>query len=187
MSRIGKQPIPLPKGVSVKVEDNWVIVKGPKGELRQAIRSDFQIAHEDSTLVIKRQDDSKMSKALHGLYRALINNMVIGVNNGYELALELIGVGYRAEAKGRNLELSLGFSHQVLFILPPEVSVTTEVQKGQAPRIILRCIDKQLLGQVAAKIRSIRPPEPYKGKGIRFVGEVVRRKAGKASGKGGKK
>jgi large subunit ribosomal protein L6 len=188
MSRVGKQPIVTPQGVSIKLENNCVIVKGPKGELKQQLKPGFELVkQEDNAFTLSRHDDSKTSKSLHGLYRALISNMVIGVAKGYEVALELVGVGYRAEAKGQNLELSLGFSHQVLFVLPPEVTVATETQKGQAPRVILRSIDKQLLGQVAAKIRSIRPPEPYKGKGIAFVGEKIRRKAGKTSGKGGKK
>lgn len=188
MSRVGKQPIETPKGVSIKFENNCVIVKGSKGELKQQLKPGFDLVNEEGNIfILKRDSDSKTNKSLHGLYKALINNMVIGVDKGYEIVLELVGVGYRAEAKGQNVELSLGFSHQVLFALPPEVAVVTETQKGQAPRIILRSIDKQLLGQVAAKIRSIRPPEPYKGKGIRFAGEAIRRKAGKTSGKGGKK
>jgi large subunit ribosomal protein L6 len=188
MSRVGKQPIETPKGVSIKFENNCVIVKGSKGELKQQLQPGFELVNEkDNIFLLKRENDSKTSKALHGLYRALINNMVVGVDKGYEVILELVGVGYRAEAKGQNLELSLGFSHQILFVLPPEITVATDTQKGQSPRIILRGIDKQLLGQVAAKIRSLRPPEPYKGKGIRFAGEAIRRKAGKTSGKGGKK
>ncbi|MBX7093251.1 MAG: 50S ribosomal protein L6 [Flavobacteriales bacterium] len=182
MSRIGKAPIEIPKGVEVKIEGNNVAVKGPKGELNQAINPSVSVSMEENKLVLTRQGDEKQTRALHGLYRALLNNMVTGVSKGYKIEQELIGVGYRANATGQQLELSLGFSHNVVFELPKEIKVTTTAEKGQAPRIIMESHDKQLIGMVAAKIRSLRKPEPYKGKGIRFVGENVRRKAGKSAG-----
>jgi large subunit ribosomal protein L6 len=187
MSRVGKLPITLPKGVSINREADRVAVKGPKGQLHLNLQPEFSVAVEDGVLTVTRPSDEKRHKALHGLYRALLNNLIKGVSEGFELQLELVGVGYRAEAKGQLLDLALGFSHQVLFLCPPEISVATINEKGKNPTIILKGIDRQLIGQVAAKIRAIRPPEPYKGKGVRFVGEVVRRKAGKTSGKGGKK
>lgn len=182
MSRIGKLPVNLPAGVTVTIDDaNVVSVKGPKGQLSQQISSDLTVEIADGQLILKRQSDDKIQKSLHGLYRALIANMVTGVSEGYTIKLELVGVGYRAEAKGQRLELSLGYSHDIILELPEEVTVTTVTEKRANPIITLSSIDKQLIGQVAAKIRSFRPPEPYKGKGIKFVGEILRRKAGKSA------
>jgi len=182
MSRIGKLPVSLPKGVTVSVnDDNVIIVKGPLGELRQKIDKDMKVEIEDNQLIIKRPSESKNHKSLHGLYRALISNMVTGVSQGFKKELELVGVGYRAEAKGQNLEMSLGYSHDIVFQIPGEVKVETKTERRSNPVITLTCIDKQLIGHVAAKIRSLRPPEPYKGKGIKFVGEQLRRKAGKSA------
>jgi large subunit ribosomal protein L6 len=182
MSRIGKLPVALPKGVTVNVSDsNMVSVKGPLGELSQAVDKDIKVEVVGNDVIISRPSDSKNHKSLHGLYRALLNNMVVGVSQGYKKELELVGVGYRAEAKGQNLEMSLGFSHEVLIQLPDEVKVETKTERRANPIITLRCIDKQLMGHVVAKIRSLRPPEPYKGKGIKFVGETLRRKAGKSA------
>ncbi len=184
MSRIGNLPIPVPQGVEVKVADNNVIsVKGPKGTLERKIDSDMLIEIEDGKMVIKRPTEQKRHKALHGLTRSLINNMIIGVSDGYKLELELVGVGYRATNKGQLLELAVGYSHPIYIALPDEVKLTTDTQKGKPPRVILESMDKQLVGQVAAKIRSMRKPEPYKGKGIKFVGEELRRKAGKTAAK----
>jgi large subunit ribosomal protein L6 len=184
MSRIGKLPIPLPSGVTVDVNANNVVtVKGAKGELKQAVDPAIRIKIENGTVVLSRATEQKRHRAMHGLYRSLLNNMITGVSTGFSSEQELIGVGYRAEAKGRVLELTLGYSHNILFELPKEVSVETKTEKGKAPSIILRSFDKQLLGQVAAKIRSLRKPEPYKGKGIKFAGEELRRKAGKSAGK----
>jgi large subunit ribosomal protein L6 len=184
MSRVGKAPIAMPAGVTVTVSaDNVVTVKGPKGELQQAVDSDITIAQEDGQLVVQRPSDQKRHKALHGLYRALINNMVVGVTEGYKIQQELVGVGYRATNTGNTLDLVLGYSHHYVFELPTEIKVTTTADKGKNPTIILESIDKQLIGQVAAKIRSLRTPEPYKGKGIKFVGEILRRKAGKSASK----
>ncbi|HNT42222.1 MAG: 50S ribosomal protein L6 [Bacteroidales bacterium] len=182
MSRIGNKPVNLPQGVSVKISaDNVVSVKGPLGELSQKVDPDITVNLQGNLVVLTRPTDQKRHRSLHGLYRALINNMVIGVSTGWELQQELIGVGYKAEAKGQLLQLSLGFSHDIDFLLPNEVKVETKTERKGNPTITLKSIDKQLLGQVAAKIRSLRKPEPYKGKGIRFVGEVVRRKAGKSA------
>lgn len=186
MSRIGKLPISLPKGVQVSVKDGNVVVKGAKGELHQAFDQMFKLENEDGTLTVVRPDDQKRNRALHGLYRSLIQNMITGVSEGYKLTLSLEGVGYRADVKGRIIELLMGYSHGVYFVLPPEIKAEYEAQKGASPKIHLTGIDKQLIGQVAAKIRAVRPPEPYKGKGIRLEGEYVRRKAGKSSGKGKK-
>ena len=184
MSRIGKAPISIPASVTISVSDNnRVTVKGPKGELIQDIDSDIKVSQEDGILTVSRPSEQKRHKALHGLYRSLINNMVIGVTEGYKTQQELVGVGYRATNQGNTLDLVLGFSHHFVFELPKEISVTTTAEKGKNPTIILESIDKQLLGQVAAKIRSLRAPEPYKGKGIKFVGEVLRRKAGKSAAK----
>lgn len=184
MSRIGKLPITVPAGVSITVNDNNVVtVKGPKGELKQTLDPGITINQEDGTLTLVRATDQKRHKAMHGLYRSLLANMVVGVSAGFKKEQELIGVGYRAEAKGQLLELNLGFSHTILFEIPVEVNVETKSEKGKAPLITLVSHDKQLVGQVAAKIRSLRKPEPYKGKGIRFAGEIVRRKAGKSAGK----
>jgi len=184
MSRVGKAPIALPQGVTITVSaDNVVTVKGPKGQLQQAIDSDITIAQEDGQLLVQRPSDQKHHRALHGLYRALLNNMVIGVTEGYKVTQELVGVGYRATNTGNTLDLVLGFSHHYVFELPQEIKVTTTADKGKNPTIILESIDKQLIGQVAAKIRSLRAPEPYKGKGIKFQGEILRRKAGKSESK----
>lgn len=184
MSRIGKAPIAIPSGVSITVSDkNLVTVKGPKGELSQKVESGITVKEEDGNIIVSRATEQKKHKALHGLYRALINNMVVGVTEGYKTTQELVGVGYRASNTGNTLELTLGFSHQIVFVLPQEIKITTTAEKGKNPTITLESIDKQLIGQVAAKIRSFRAPEPYKGKGIKFEGEVLRRKAGKSAKK----
>jgi len=182
MSRIGKKPVPIPDKVTVTVtKDNEVVVKGPLGELKQKIDPDIKVTVENHEVVISRPSDQKRHKALHGTYRALIANMVKGVSEGFTVEQELVGVGYRAEAKGQLLEMSLGYSHDVLMQLPPEIKVATRQEKRGNPIITLKSHDKQLLGYVAAKIRSLRAPEPYKGKGIKFVNEVLRRKAGKTA------
>lgn len=184
MSRIGKAPIALPKGVEVSVsKNNLVTVKGPKGSLQQLIDPDLTVEIEGATLTVQRPTDQKRHKTVHGLYRSLINNMVTGVSTGFKADIELIGVGYCAANTGKLLELTLGFSHPILFMLPNEINLETKQDKGGNPTITMECIDKQLLGQVSAKIRSFRKPEPYKGKGVRFVGEVVRRKLGKTGAK----
>ena len=184
MSRIGRLPIEVPKGVEISVSDkNIVTVKGPKGELKQTVDSGISVKMLDSTVLVERHTEQKRHKAMHGLYRALIANMVKGVSVGYKTQQELIGVGYRAANKGQLLELTLGYSHNVAFELPKEIKVSTITEKGKNPTIILESVDKQLIGQVAAKIRSLRKPEPYKGKGIKFTGEQLRRKAGKSAGK----
>ena len=184
MSRIGKMPITLPKGVEVKIEgSNVVSVKGPKGQLSQKVDQDLTVKVEDGVLSLARPTEQKRHRAMHGLYRSLLNNMVIGVSEGFTKELEVIGVGYRAANTGQLLELTLGFSHPVMFYIPEEVKVEAGQDKGKNPVIKLQSADKQLLGQIAAKIRSFRKPEPYKGKGIRFVGEEIRRKAGKTAGK----
>jgi len=184
MSRIGKLPIALPAGVQISIDDaNLVTVKGPRGELNQKIDKDLEIVLENGTVEVKRPTDQKRHKAMHGLYRSLINNMVLGVFEGYKKQLELVGVGYRASNRGQLLELALGYSHPIYFFVPFEVKIVTETVKGKNPIITLESNDKQLLGQVCAKIRAFRKPEPYKGKGVRFVGEEIRRKAGKAAGK----
>ncbi|PIE86142.1 MAG: 50S ribosomal protein L6 [Bacteroidia bacterium] len=183
MSRIGKLPINLPAGVTITVEkNNTVKVKGKLGELSQQVHPDIKVKVEDEKVVVlERPSEQKRHKAMHGLYRSLINNMVVGVSQGYETKQELVGVGYRAEAKGQVLEMSLGYSHIIVMELPPEVKVEATTEKRKNPIVVLKSIDKQLIGQVAAKIRSLRKPEPYKGKGIKFVGEELRRKAGKAA------
>ena len=182
MSRIGKLPIDLPGGVNVTITDtNEVKVKGPKGEISQQVNPDIKVEIVDNQVVVSRPSDSKEHKSLHGLYRSLINNMVVGVSQGYTTQQEFVGVGYRAEAKGQVLEMSLGMSHDIHFLIPDEVKVEVKQEKRQNAIVILNSVDKQLIGQVAAKIRSLRPPEPYKGKGIKFVGEQLRRKAGKAA------
>lgn len=185
MSRIGRLPIALPKGVTCTFSeaDHKVTVKGPKGELKQLIDSEFNVTLEDGHVVVHRPTEQKRHKAMHGLYRSLIANMVEGVSNGYKRQLELIGVGYKATAQGNVLDLSLGYSHSVIMAIPSELKLQAVQEKGQNPTIILEGIDKQLIGQVAAKIKSLRSVEPYKGKGIRYVGEYVRRKAGKAAAK----
>ena len=180
MSRIGKSPIEIPAGVTVQVKDHVVTVKGPKGELSQEINPNITVEQEGNLLEVKRPDDSKENRSMHGLYRALIQNMVTGVSTGYKKEMELVGVGYRANATGQVLELSLGYSHAIYIKLPPEVKVEAKTERNKNPLIILESSDKQLLGQVCAKIRSLRKPEPYKGKGIKFVGEVIRRKSGKS-------
>lgn len=184
MSRVGKNPISLPKGVEVSIDgNNMVTVKGPKGSLTQKVDADMIIKVEEGTVLVERPSEQKRHKAMHGLYRALLNNMIVGVSEGYKLQQELVGVGFKASNQGQILDLSLGFSHGILMEIPKEVKVVTETVKGKNPTITLESNDKQLIGQVAAKIRSLRKPEPYKGKGIRFVGEVIRRKAGKSAGK----
>ncbi len=184
MSRIGKKAVPIPEGVTVNVgNDNIVTVKGKKGELKQAIDRDITVEVKDGRVIFGRPTDQIRHRALHGLYRALIANLVKGVTAGYEKKLELIGVGFKAANQGNVLDLSLGFSHNIVFEVPKELKVVAAQEKGQNPIITLEGADKQLLGQVAAKLRSLRKPEPYKGKGVRYVGEVVRKKAGKAAGK----
>lgn len=183
MSRIGKQPVNIPTGVSVSHQNGVLTVKGPKGELHQAIDPVIEVQIEGSVITFSRGDNDKDRRSKHGLYRALVQNMVVGVSVGYTIHQELVGVGYRANAAGQNLELSLGYSHNILFQIPNEVKVAAAQERGKNPIITLQSHDKQLIGQVAAKIRSLRSPEPYKGKGIRFVNEVVRRKAGKSAAK----
>ncbi len=182
MSRIGKAPIALPAGVTVEVKDHVVTVKGKNATLQQAINPEIEVKVEDGQVIVTRPSDGREHRALHGLYRALINNMVVGVSEGYRKEMELVGVGYRANANGQVLELSLGYSHAIYIKLPPEVKVEAKSERNKNPLIILTSEDKQLLGQVCAKIRSLRKPEPYKGKGIKFVGEVIRRKSGKTAG-----
>lgn len=185
MSRIGKLPVSIPAGVNINYseKDAVITVKGPKGELKQVVDPDFTFKQEDNQLIIERPTEQKRHKSKHGLYRALIANMVEGVNTGYKRQLELIGVGYKANAQNNVLELSLGYSHNIFFAVPAELKVSAITEKGQNPTIILEGTDKQLIGQIAAKIKSLRKVEPYKGKGIRFTGEYVRRKAGKAAAK----
>jgi large subunit ribosomal protein L6 len=184
MSRIGKAPITVPKGVEVAISDkNLVTIKGPKGTLQQAVDPDLKVKQDGSAITLERPSDAKPHRAKHGLYRALLANMVKGVSEGFVIEQELVGVGYRATTKGQHLQLALGFSHTVTLELPPQIKVAAAQEKGKNPIIRLESADKQLIGQVAAKLRSLRKPEPYKGKGVRFVGEVVRRKAGKAAGK----
>ncbi|MBK7099607.1 MAG: 50S ribosomal protein L6 [Sphingobacteriales bacterium] len=184
MSRIGKQPVIIPEGVTVLVSnDNVVTVKGKKGELKQPVDKDIKIELKDGEINISRPSDQINHRALHGLYRALIANLVHGVTEGFEKKLELVGVGFKAVNQGNVLDLALGYSHNIVFDIPNELTVTTEQVKGQNPIVTISGIDKQLVGAVCAKIRSLRKPEPYKGKGVRFVGEVVRKKAGKSAGK----
>lgn len=183
MSRIGNLPIPIPVGVTITSNENLVSVKGPKGELSQLVEASLSIDIQDNDVIIHRNNEEKQTKAFHGLYRSLINNMVIGVSQGYEATLELIGVGYRASSNGQVLELSLGYSHPIVMLLPKEITVEAVTERNKVPYIKLQSIDKQLLGQVSAKIRSFRKLEPYKGKGIKFPGEYVRRKAGKSAAK----
>ena len=184
MSRIGKKPIDLPQGVSVDVAaDNVVTVKGPKGELSQAVNPEMTVTVDEGVVTVDRPTEQKRHKALHGLYRSLINNMVVGVSEGYKKELELVGVGYKASVANNVLELNLGYSHNIYLAVPQEVKTTAEMQKGKNPIVRLESTDKELIGQVAAKIRSLRKIEPYKGKGVRFVGEQIRRKAGKTAAK----
>jgi large subunit ribosomal protein L6 len=184
MSRIGKLPVAIPSGVTVTVDkENEVVVKGPKGELKQKVHPDIKVNVEDGELILVRPSDQINHKSMHGLYRSLLNNMVIGVSEGYTINMEFVGVGYRAESKGQMLEMSLGYSHNIVFELPPEIKVEAVTDRRANPKVKLESCDKQLIGQVAAKIRSFRKPEPYKGKGVKFDGEVIRRKAGKSAGK----
>jgi large subunit ribosomal protein L6 len=184
MSRIGKQPVTLPAGVTVTVnENNIVTVKGPKGELKETVDRDIKVEVKDNQVIITRPTDQIRHRAMHGLYRSLINNSVKGVTEGYKKDLELVGVGFKASNAGNLLDLSLGYSHNIVFEIPKELKVATATEKGQNPKIMLEGIDKQLIGQVAAKLRSLRKPEPYKGKGVKYAGEQLRRKAGKAAGK----
>jgi large subunit ribosomal protein L6 len=183
MSRIGKLPVQIPNGVQVSVADSVVTVKGPKGTLTQKLTDDISVSIDGTTLNVARPTEQKRHRALHGLYRALVQNMIVGVSTGFKIEQELVGVGYRATNQGQMLDLVLGYSHHVVFELPSEIKVATRQDKGQNPIITLESHDKQLIGQVSAKIRSLREPEPYKGKGIKFVGEQLRRKAGKSAAK----
>ena len=184
MSRIGKLPITLPAGVDVKVgENNLITLKGPKGELQQQVNPNMKVSVDNGVLTVERPNDEKENRAMHGLYRSLLNNMAIGVSEGFRKELELVGVGYRVSNNGQVLELSLGYTHSIFLQLPDEIKVETKMERNKNPLIILESCDKQLLGQVCAKIRSFRKPEPYKGKGIKFVGEQLRRKSGKTAGK----
>jgi large subunit ribosomal protein L6 len=183
MSRIGKKPISIPKGVTITVTDSVVTVKGPKGELSQPIDRDITVEITETELSVIRPTEQIRHRAMHGLYRSLISNLVKGVTEGYKKDLELVGVGFKAVNTGNILDLALGYSHNIIFEVPKELKVTTTTEKGQNPKIFLEGSDKQLIGQVAAKIRGLRKPEPYKGKGVRYSDEVVRRKAGKAAGK----
>jgi large subunit ribosomal protein L6 len=184
MSRIGKKPVVIPQGVTIAVgKDNVVTVKGPKGELKEAIDRDITVEINDGVVTFNRPTDQGRHRAMHGLYRSLVSNMVKGVTEGFAKKLELVGVGYKAANQGNILDLALGYSHNIIFEVPSELKVVTSQEKGQNPMISLEGIDKQLLGQVAAKLRSLRKPEPYKGKGVKYVGEFIRRKAGKAAGK----
>ncbi|MES2332392.1 MAG: 50S ribosomal protein L6 [Bacteroidota bacterium] len=184
MSRIGKAPVVIPSGVTVTVNaENVVTVKGPKGELKETVDRDVTVAVKDGEVIFTRPTDQIRHRAMHGLYRSLVNNMVKGVTDGYTKNLELVGVGFKAANTGNVLDLALGYSHNIIFEIPKELKVATLTEKGQNPKIMLEGIDKQLIGQVAAKLRSLRKPEPYKGKGVKYSGEILRRKAGKAAGK----
>lgn len=183
MSRIGKKPIAVPKGVTVTVKDGVVTVKGPKGELSQEVDRDITIEVSETEINVTRPTDQIRHRAMHGLYRSLLANLVKGVTDGYKKELELVGVGFKAANQGNVLDLALGYSHNIIFEVPKELKVSTTTEKGQNPKIFLEGYDKQLLGQVAAKLRSLRKPEPYKGKGVKYADEIVRRKAGKAAGK----
>jgi len=184
MSRIGKKPVEIPSGVTITIgKDNVVTIKGPKGELKQAVDTDIKLELKDSSLELVRPTEQIRHRAMHGLYRSLISNMVKGVTEGYVKKLELVGVGFKAANQGNILDLALGYSHNIIFEIPKELKIVTSQEKGQNPIITLESVDKQLLGQVCAKIRGLRKPEPYKGKGVKFVGEVLRRKAGKSAGK----
>ena len=183
MSRIGKLPIQIPAGVTITVKDDLVTVKGPKGELVQPINPAIKLTIEDGVLSLSRPSDERSHRAMHGLYRSLINNMVVGVSTGFKKELELVGVGYRVTNTGQVLDISLGYTHNLYLQLPKEIQVETKMERNKNPLIILESADKQLLGQVCAKIRSFRKPEPYKGKGIKFMGEIIRRKSGKSASK----
>lgn len=182
MSRIGKLPITVPAGVTLEFKDNVITVKGPKGELRQYVNPVISVNLDNNEITLTRSTDDKQERAYHGLYRSLINNMIIGVSVGYKKELELVGVGYRGSNNGNIIDLSLGYTHNIFIQLPPEIKVETKSERNKNPLIILESCDKQLLGQVCSKIRSFRKPEPYKGKGIKFVGEIIRRKSGKSAG-----
>ena len=182
MSRIGKLPIAIPAGVTVTLKDDVVTVKGPKGELSQYVNPLITVTISDNEVVVSRSSDEKQERAFHGLYRALINNMIVGVSEGYKKELELVGVGYRVSNTGNVMELALGFTHPIFMVLPAEIKIETKTERNKNPLITLESCDKQLLGAVCAKIRSFRKPEPYKGKGVKFVGEVIRRKSGKSAG-----
>ena len=183
MSRIGKLPISVPAGVTVSVQDTLVTVKGPKGVLTQEIDPHITVTIEEGICHVSRHDDEKQNRAFHGLYRSLIHNMVIGVSEGYKKTMELVGVGYRVSNQGQVLEFALGYTHNIFLSLPDVIKIETKSERNQNPIVILESCDKQLIGQVCAKIRSFRKPEPYKGKGVKFAGEVLRRKAGKSAGK----
>ena len=184
MSRIGKQPVVVPAGVTINVStENVLSVKGPKGELSQQIDRDIKVEVKEGEVVLTRPTDQIRHRAMHGLYRSLVSNMVKGVTEGYKKELELVGVGFKAANTGNLLDLALGYSHNIIIEIPSELKVTTTTEKGQNPKVFLEGIDKQLIGQVAAKLRSLRKPEPYKGKGVKYAGEILRRKAGKAAGK----
>ena len=184
MSRIGKNPVSIPQGVTITLgKDNVVTVKGPKGELKETVDRDIIVEVKDGEVTFNRPTDQGRHRAMHGLYRSLVSNMVKGVTEGFEKKLELVGVGYKAASQGNILDLALGYSHNIIFEVPSELKIATAQEKGQNPTITITGIDKQLLGAVAAKIRSLRKPEPYKGKGVKYVGEFIRRKAGKAAGK----
>ncbi len=182
MSRIGKLPIKLPAGVQFSIsEDNLVTIKGAKGELKQLVDPAITVKLEDDQIIIERHTDEKQHRAFHGLYRALISNMVIGVSEGYKIQQEFVGVGYKVDVKGQLIEMSLGYSHNIVFEIPPEVKAESVIERGKSPLLVLTSADKQLVGQIASKIRSLRKPEPYKGKGIKYLGEELRRKAGKVA------
>ncbi|MEY2647233.1 MAG: hypothetical protein RL158_1209 [Bacteroidota bacterium] len=183
MSRIGKKPIAIPAGVTVTVKDSVVTVKGPKGELSQEVDRDIEVKVEGAEIIVARPTEQIRHRAMHGLYRSLIANLVKGVTDGYKKELELVGVGFKAANQGNLLDLALGYSHNIIFEIPKELKVSTTTEKGQNPKIFLEGSDKQLIGAVAAKLRSLRKPEPYKGKGVKYSDEIVRRKAGKAAGK----
>ncbi len=183
MSRIGNKPIDLPENVTVEVKDSLVTVTGPRGSLQQEVSTDFILKEKERVFTIERPTEQKRHKALHGLYRSLVNNMILGVTEGYKIHLEFVGVGYKASVQSNVLELSLGYSHNIFMSIPEEIKITAETQKGKSPIVTLEGSDKQLIGHVAAKIRSLRKVEPYKGKGVRYVGEQIRRKAGKAIAK----
>src|ERR1035437_2381055 len=183
MSRIGKLPINVPAGVTISVQDTLVTVKGPKGVLTQEIDPNITVSVDGNVCTVSRHDDEKQNRSFHGLYRSLISNMVIGVSEGYKKTMELVGVGYRVSNQGQVLEFALGYTHNIFLGLPAEIKIETKSERNQNPVVILESCDKQLIGQVCAKIRSFRKPEPYKGKGVKFAGEVLRRKAGKSAGK----
>ena len=183
MSRIGKNPITVPSGVELSIQGNVVTVKGPKGELTQEVDEVISMEYADNVLTLSRPNDDKEVRSKHGLYRALVQNMIVGVSEGYKVQLQMVGVGFRAAAQGQQLNLSLGYSHPIIIELPKEVKLEAETKKGEAPLVTLSSHDKQLLGTVAAKIRTLRKIEPYKGKGVRFLGEQIRRKAGKTAAK----